>query len=325
MNYDLIVAGGGLAELSAAARAAWLAAPGATYRGRTLVFDAGDQPGGLSRWQPLVVSSPGVFFTKRELKALLNTCTHYGVEILHERALALRRREDGLFDIEIPAGIYRSLAAVVATGCRLGLPGESCLFHRKCILWFYSNEALDSLVEQLKADQSIRTICLCGAEGVGATRRHIGSTDTLEIRTYAAPPYSRPPSAGVERGRLAHLGVDPLEAQLRLRFERPDGGTDEFNADVMLVDFNAYEATATTTHFLHASVRKQPNGYVDPDRSMATETPGLFSAGDVNGAPFCVATAISEGTIAGFSAYEYACVQRTGEKPNLFPFYPYEI
>ena len=100
---------------------------------------------------------------------------------------------------------------------------------------------------------------------------------------------------------------------------------DEFGADVMLVDFNAYEATATTTHFLRASVHTQPNGYLCPDRSMAAGTPGLFSAGDVNGAPFCVATAISEGTIAGFSAYEYACVRRTGEKPNLFPFYPYEI
>ena len=323
MEYDIIVVGGGPAGLSAAARAAWLAAPGATYRARILVLDAGDEPGGLSRWQPLVISSPGVFFTKRELKALLTTCANYGVEIRHERALSLRRCDDGTFEIETPVGVHRSLAAIVACGCRLGHPGEHRLFHKKRILWFYSNEALDHLVGQLKADERIRTVCLCGAEGVGATRRHIGATDALEIHTYAEPPYSGPPAPGIERGRLVHIGID-ADTRLMLRFARPDG-TDELGADVLLVDFNAYEATATTTHFLHAQVRKQPNGYVDPDRSMATETPGLFCAGDVTGAPFGVAKAISEGTIAGFSAYAYACVRRTGEKPNLFPFYPYEI
>jgi thioredoxin reductase len=93
----------------------------------------------------------------------------------------------------------------------------------------------------------------------------------------------------------------------------------------MIVDFNAYEATATSTRFLDASVRKQPNAFLDPDRRMATGMPGLFSAGDVNGVPFCVAKAMSDGVVAGYSAYEYVCMQRTGEKPNLFPYYPYEI
>ncbi|MEO8304969.1 MAG: NAD(P)/FAD-dependent oxidoreductase [Betaproteobacteria bacterium] len=325
VNYDIIVVGAGPAGLSAAARAGWLAAPGATYKARILVLDAGDKPGGLARWQPLVINTPGVFFTKRELKALLNTCENFGVEIRQERALALRCCVDGTFEIETSAGVYGTLAAIVATGCRLGHPGESRLFHRKRILWFWSNEVLDHLVGQMKADQHVHTVCLCGAEGVGATRRRIGATGALQLRTYAEPPYSQPPSAGVERGRLVHLGVGPYDSRLTLRFERPDGSTDEFDADIMLVDFNAYEATATTIGFLHADVRKQPNGYVHPDRSMATGTPGLFSAGDVNGAPFCVATAISEGTIAGFSAYAYACFQRTGEMPNLFPFYPYEI
>ena len=93
----------------------------------------------------------------------------------------------------------------------------------------------------------------------------------------------------------------------------------------MILDFNAYEATATSTRFLDASVRKQPNEFLDPDRRMATGTPGLFSAGDVNGVPFCVAKAMSDGVVAGYSAYEYVCLHRTGEKPNLFPYYPYEI
>jgi thioredoxin reductase len=324
LEYDIIVVGAGPAGLSAAARAAWLATPGATYRARILVLDAGDQPGGLSRWQPLVVASPGVFFNKHERRALVTTCEGYGVEMRRERVLALRCK-DGVFEIETASGAYRSLAAIVATGCRLGHPGENRLFHRRRLLWFYSTEALDHVIVQLQADERVREVCLCGAEGVAATRRHIGSPEGLEIRTWAEPPYSQPPSPGIERGRLVHVGVDPEAPRLELRFERADGGTDEFSTDAMLVDFNAYEATATTTHFLQTPVRTQPSGYIDPDRSMAAGTPGLFSAGDVNGTPFGVASAMSDGIIAGFSAYEYVCVKRTGKKPNLFPFYPYEM
>ncbi len=325
MDYDIIVVGAGPAGLSAAVRAAWLAAPSASYKARVLVLEASDQAGGLSRWQPLVINTPGVFFTKRELRALLAAGEHFGVEMRFERVLSLRQVNEGMFEVQTAAGCYRTVAAIVATGCRLGHPGESRLFHRKRILWFHGNEHLRQLIDQLDADERIRSVCLAGAEGVAATRRFIGATSSLDIHTWAEPPCSGDIPSDVECGRLVQLRVDPEQPRLQLGFERPDESIVAFAADVLIVDFNAYEARATSVGFLEVGARRQANGFLDPDRAMATGTPGLFSAGDVNGVPFCVAKAMSDGIVAGYSAYEYVCLRRTGERPNLFPYYPYRV
>ena len=47
------------------------------------------------------------------------------------------------------------------------------------------------------------------------------------------------------------------------------------------------------------------NGFVTVNRSMATNLPGVFAAGDVTGAPLQVAKAVGEGLIAGLSAADY--------------------
>lgn len=47
------------------------------------------------------------------------------------------------------------------------------------------------------------------------------------------------------------------------------------------------------------------NGFVTVDRSMATNLPGVFAAGDITGTPLQVAKAVGEGLIAGLSAAEF--------------------
>ena len=48
------------------------------------------------------------------------------------------------------------------------------------------------------------------------------------------------------------------------------------------------------------------NGYVKVDRSMASNLPGVFAAGDCTGGPLQVSRAAGEGLIAGQSAAKYA-------------------
>ena len=55
------------------------------------------------------------------------------------------------------------------------------------------------------------------------------------------------------------------------------------------------------------------NGYVQVDRAMATNLPGVFAAGDCTGAPLQVSRAAGEGLIAGQSAAKYvADLERNG-------------
>ncbi len=48
------------------------------------------------------------------------------------------------------------------------------------------------------------------------------------------------------------------------------------------------------------------NGYVQVDRAMATNLPGVYAAGDCTGSPLQVARAVGEGLVAGQSAAKYA-------------------
>lgn len=62
------------------------------------------------------------------------------------------------------------------------------------------------------------------------------------------------------------------------------------------------EAVASTDLLPHLETQK---GAVVVDRTMATNIPGVFAAGDCTGAPLQIAKAVGEGHVAGLSAADY--------------------
>ena len=47
------------------------------------------------------------------------------------------------------------------------------------------------------------------------------------------------------------------------------------------------------------------NGFIQVDRAMATNLPGVFAAGDCTGRPLQIAKAVGDGNVAALSAAEF--------------------
>ena len=76
----------------------------------------------------------------------------------------------------------------------------------------------------------------------------------------------------------------------------------EIEADGLFV----YIGTEPKTDFLIGKLKLNENGYIETDENMKTHIPGVFAAGDVrNKTVRQIATAVSDGVIAGIMAEKY--------------------
>ena len=325
VEADLIVVGGGPAGLSAAVRAAWLGTlpPSSVLRLRIIVLEACSSLGGLARWQQVRTFAPRMVFGEPDLAMLVEGCRQRGVEIRREEVVALSRAGDRNL-ARTASNEYACDALVIAAGLRRSFEAEPSLYRSRKLFFVPTTEEgfLAALVADLEGKRGARKLVVCGTEKATAFFHAVRSAATRsEVLCVAEPPYVKAPDGGAVRARVVDLSEEGGGVRVSL-VEEGSGVAQEIPADAVILDLESYERLGTALRDFGSLGLDITNGFVRADRAMRTNVPGVFCAGDVSGPPFAVAKALSEGMVAGFSAYSYLHEKKTGRVPDLYPYVP---
>lgn len=234
----------------------------------------------------------------------------FGAEIVEEDALHIAP-QGRFFEITTEGGaqvVARTL--VVATGTtrnKLGIPGEKELLGRgvsycvECDGGFFKNE-----IVAVVGGQS-------AAAGGALTLTHFATSVHLVCEKIEVAEALKAQVLG--RGVILHEGVKPVEIVGTNSVEGlvlSDGS--RLPLAGVFIELGAkgvLELAATLGLNLDESMK-----YVDTDKRMRTNVPGVFAAGDIAGPPLQIAKAIGEGCVAGLEAATYAKKIKEAQEPG---------
>ena len=266
MSYDILVIGGGPAGLSAALNA--------RARGKGVLVvsnDLEDNPLGKSELVDNYPGMPGVTGAQL-LKALEDHALLAGAEIRRGKVLnAAYDPEARCWYVSIGADVEEAKALILAAGIVRGkkFPGEEALLGTGVSYCATCDGGLyrgkDVAVIGYDAESRREADFL---EEIGCRVRFFPSPTQVEIQG---------------QGKVSGVSVD---------------------GEQLAVDavFLLRPSMAPTEIFPELETQ---GSYVKVDRSMATNLPGLFAAGDCTGGPLQVAKATGEGLRAGQKAGDY--------------------
>jgi thioredoxin reductase (NADPH) len=300
VDVDVIVVGGGVAALTAAAFAARL--------GLQTVVVADVLIGG----QILNVEEIGNFpgfpeaISGADFGALVEQqATGAGAEFVFDQAQSITV-DGAVFTVSGPAGDLSAPAVIVATGStlrRLGVPGEdrlegrgvsycgSCdaaMFagRRVAVIGGGDSAADEALVVAEHAAEVVVVLREPELHAAASTRARVRAHERIRIQTQREP--------------LEILG-DAVVSGLRLHDVRAD---EEYELAVEGVF--VFVGLAPNTGLLAPLVALDDNGHVPTTPWMETTVPGLFAAGDIRrDSPGQLVNVASDGATAAIAAHRY--------------------
>ena len=299
--YDVIVAGGGPAGLTAALYAA--------RAGRSVLVLEQASPGGQILYSPLVENYPGLpaMHGAQFSEQLTDQVEALGVEIAYAAVLSFAPALPG-YAVQTEEGTYHSRALVLAPGSshrRLGLAGEEALIGQGvsycavCDGPFYRGKAVavvgggdTALQEALFLSSVCQHVTLIHRRpqfrGAAQLVQRLEERDNVEVRL------SWTPEAFVQQ--------EGVLTGLRLR---QTGGAQTCELDVDGV-FLAVGQIPGTGPFA-GQIPVDEHGYFRAGEDCRTCLPGVFVAGDCRTKTVRqLATAIADGAVAGLAAAEFA-------------------
>jgi len=299
-DYDLIIAGGGPAGLTAGLYAA---------RGmlRTLLLEK-MTPGGQAATTFLIENYPGFpeGISGPDLaQAMENQAKKFGLAVTYGEMKRMSFREP-LWEVEFEDRKLLAKAVIVASGVepkKLGVPGEETLRGRgvsycaTCDGPFFKDQEIGVVGGGDSAVEEALYLTRFSAKVYLIHRRNaLRAEKIIQERTFQNPKIEILWDTVVTRV-LGDSGVDGLELQnvktKALRTLKVGG-----------VFF--YVGWLSNTAFLKGIVNLDEQGYVVTDDRMATSAPGVFAAGDVRKKLLRqIATAVGDGAMAAFAAEHY--------------------
>ncbi len=299
-EYDVVVAGGGLAGLTAGLFSARC--------GRSTLVLAPHGPGGAIMSVPDIEDFPGFpeGVSGYELGPMVQEQAAAAGAAFEMTCIRALRREGDRWIVETAAGDFAAGAVVLATGSRprrLGVPGESdldghgishcascdgILFRDRTVGVVGGGDA--GLVEALELTNHVGEVIVFEREAdltaQEAYRRRVVQHGGIQTRC----------STVVEE----ILGNGTLSG-IRAR----DLMSGEI-ADVELGGLFVYIGREPHTEFLRGMLTLDPTGLIPVNGSLETELPGLFAAGDVRvGGAGQAVTAAGDGATAALAAHRH--------------------
>lgn len=279
MTYDILILGAGPAGLSAALQC--------SARGKTALVIGNPPRTSLLAKAEQVDNYLGL--PQRNGQALLDAFLDHvqgaeGITLLEGRALSAMFLS-GVFYVTVGSEVYQGRAVILASGVARSRPypgetellGKGVSYCATCDGMLYRGR--DVVVVGLAQD----------APEEAAMLAKIGCRVT-----FIAP--SRPEGLDnaipfIKAAKLSILGENQVEAV------RADDATIPCQGVFLLRD-----TLAPTALFPELTTE---NGYIQVDRTMSTNLPGVFAAGDCTGLPLQVSKAVGEGQVAAHFATQW--------------------